>query len=269
MQEGKKPSREVLGMRIDLTTYAAATDEILARGSGSQAGYVCAANVHMVMEAFHDPRFQQVVNRAALVTPDGMPLVWALRLLGLPQAERVYGPILTLHLCEEAARRGTAVGFYGGSEQTLELMLRSLGERYPGLNVTYAYAPPFRPMTEEERGQVVHDIEQSGTRVLFVGLGCPKQERWMADQADRVRATMVGVGAAFDFIAGTKAQAPGWMQARGLEWVFRLFHEPGRLWRRYLLYNPAFVALFSRQLLSERLSRAGTSRKTTPPPISG
>lgn len=244
--------RFVLGMHIDQTSYASTTDIVISKAIEGAHGYVCAANVHMVMEALDDPVYRRMINAADLVTPDGVPLVWALRLFGVPDAQRVYGPLLTLHVCERAAAAGVPVGFFGGTKQSLDLVKKNLMKKYLELQIVYSFNPPFRPHTKEEDGQVVKDITSSGARILFVGLGCPKQERWMAEHKDRIPAVMLGVGAAFDFIAGLKPQAPLWMQNTGLEWLFRLATEPRRLWRRYLYHNPRFIFHFGCQLLGLR-----------------
>jgi len=246
---------DILGVRVDATSYADATRRVLEWASGAESRYVCVATVHTVMEAWDDPSFRGVVNDADLVTPDGMPLVWMLRRLGHPTQERVYGPELTLRVCEAAAREGIPVGFYGGHPQALEALVRNFRRRFPALPVVYAWSPPFRPLAPEQDAQVVREIKDSGARVLFVGLGCPKQERWMADHRGKVPAVMLGVGAAFDFHSGRVRQAPRWMQERGLEWVFRLLMEPRRLWRRYLKHNPRFVVLALAQLAKERMRR--------------
>ena len=242
----------ILGMRVDPTSYEEATEKVLAWAAAGESRYVCVANVHMVMEAHDDPSFRALVNAADLVTPDGMPLVWMLRKLGYPHQERVCGPELTSRVCAEAARRGVPVGFYGGHPEALEALVRNLGARFPGLRVVYAYSPPFRPLTPEEDEKVTEEINASGARILFVGLGCPKQEWWMAEHKGRVRAVMIGVGAAFDFHAGRVRQAPVWMQRAGLEWLFRLVQEPRRLWRRYLKHNPRFLLLAFLQLTGMR-----------------
>jgi N-acetylglucosaminyldiphosphoundecaprenol N-acetyl-beta-D-mannosaminyltransferase len=199
------------------------------------------------MESYDSPEYRAIVNGADLVTPDGMPLVWALRLFGVKEATRVYGPTLMMHVLERAAMEGVAVGFYGASSEVIARMLGECRRRFEGLRVTYAHAPPFRQLTDEEDRAVMQEINDSGARILFVGLGCPKQERWMASHKGSVRAVMLGVGAAFDFLAGVKPQAPDWMQRVGLEWVFRLATEPRRLWRRYAYHNPRFVALLAGQ----------------------
>lgn len=246
------PYRQVLGMRVDATSYADAIMRVLDWARARESRYVCVANVHMAMEAYDNPEFRRIVNAADLVTPDGMPLVWVLRRLGIRDQKRVYGPELTLRLCQAAAREGLSVGFLGGTSETLERLVANLKTRVPGLKVRYAYSPPFRPLTPEEDRRVVEAINATGVRILFVGLGCPKQERWMASHKGRVQAVMLGVGAAFDLHAGRVPQAPSWMQEAGLEWLFRLLVEPRRLWRRYVKHNPRFLILVMMQLLGLR-----------------
>jgi len=204
------------------------------------------------MESFDSPDFRRVLLEADLVTPDGMPVVWSLRLTGDRRATRVYGPDLTLLILEAAAREGLPVGFYGASPATLGKLAARLTRRFPALHISCLHAPPFRPLTPEEDERAVMEIENSRTRILFVGLGAPKQERWMAAHRGRIPAVMIGVGAAFDFHAGTKPQAPRWMQRAGLEWLFRLSAEPRRLAPRYLRQNPRFLVLFARELLRLR-----------------
>lgn len=245
-------SRSILGTRADATSYPDAVARVLGWARAAESRYVAVATVHQVMEGYDSPEFRQIMNEADLVTPDGMPLVWGLRLLGVRPATRVYGPDLTPAVLEAAEREGVPVGFYGGSEAVLKRLLEALRRRFPALKVAYAWAPPFRPLTPEEDAAVVATIADSGARILFIGLGAPKQERWMAAHRGRVPAAMLGVGAAFDFLAGTKPQAPRWMMAAGLEWLFRLVCEPRRLWRRYAKHNPRFVTLFAMQLLGLR-----------------
>jgi N-acetylglucosaminyldiphosphoundecaprenol N-acetyl-beta-D-mannosaminyltransferase len=239
-------------MRVDATNYAHAAQQVLRWARQDESRYVCVATVNNVIEAYDDPGYGAVMEAADLVTPDGMPLVWGLRLLGAAAATRVYGPDLTPAVCQLAAELGVPVGFYGGTEDVLDQLIDRLGQRYPGLRTVYRASPPFRPLTPAEERRTVEDLGRSGARILFVGLGTPKQERWMAEHKGQVHAVMLGVGAAFDFLAGRKAQAPGLLQRLGLEWLYRLVHEPRRLWRRYLYRNPRFVALFAAQLLRER-----------------
>jgi N-acetylglucosaminyldiphosphoundecaprenol N-acetyl-beta-D-mannosaminyltransferase len=177
-----------------------------------------------------------------------MPLVWSLKLEGVKDASRVYGPDLTPCVLKAAEEQGVAIGFYGGSSFVLDRLLKRVRREYPGLAIVFAQSPPYRPLTSEEDREVVNAIRRSGARVLFVGLGCPKQERWMAEHRGQINAVMLGVGAAFDFLAGAKRQSPRWMQAVGLEWLFRLATEPKRLWKRYIKHNPRFVVLMAARL---------------------
>jgi N-acetylglucosaminyldiphosphoundecaprenol N-acetyl-beta-D-mannosaminyltransferase len=247
-------SRFILGTRTDSTSYSDAAMRVLAWAGTPESRYVCVSNVHVTMEAYDSPEYRAIVNGADLVTPDGMPLVWALRLFGVAGATRVYGPTLTEHVLRRAADAGIPVGFYGATPDVLRRMLDACRRRLPELRVAYAHAPPFRQLTAEEDAAVVSEINASGARILFVGLGCPKQERWMGLHKGSVRAAMLGVGAAFDFLAGAKPQAPAWMQRAGLEWLFRLGTEPGRLWRRYAYHNPRFVVLLAGQYLKSLIA---------------
>ena len=236
-------------MYVDITDYPEATNKVVSWASEGLSRYVCAANVHMVMESHDNPDFNRIVNGADLVTPDGMPLVWALKMLGVKNATRVYGPDLTLHVCEMAAARSIPIGLYGGTPSSLEDFISFLKNNYKGIEIACAISPPFRPLTPEEDKQYIEEINESAARILFVGIGCPKQEKWMAEHKDVIQAVMLGVGAAFDFHTGRVKQAPSWMQKNGLEWFFRLLMEPKRLWKRYVKHNPRFVFLFLRQML--------------------
>jgi N-acetylglucosaminyldiphosphoundecaprenol N-acetyl-beta-D-mannosaminyltransferase len=254
------PSVHILGTRIDVTTYSQACDLVAEWIGQGQGGYVVAANVHVVMTGVWRSPFQRVINGAQLVTSDGMPLVWGLRLLGFPQAERVYGPDLMLALCDRAQRAGWRIFLYGSEPLVLERLQRNLRQRFPNLQLAGAYAPPFRSLTPEEEASDRQRILDSRANLVFISLGCPKQEEWMARQSPFLPVVLVGVGAAFNFHSGTVAQAPRWMMAIGLEWLFRLLQEPCRLWQRYLMNNPAFVVLFAGQLLRHWLRRRQTKR---------
>ena len=236
-------------MRVDATDYRQAARIVRAWAEREVSKYVCVAPVSSVMEAYDSQDFKRVMSGADLVTPDGMPVVWGLRLLGCKGASRVYGPDLTLDVLGMAESNNLPVGFYGGAPSVLQRLQQRMTARFPNLQIAYAYSPPFRPLTLEEDEQVVEAINQAGVRILFVGLGSPKQEYWMAAHKGRINAVMIGVGAAFDFLAGTKPQAPRWMMKIGMEWLFRLMTEPRRLWKRYLKHNPRFVVLFAAQLL--------------------
>jgi N-acetylglucosaminyldiphosphoundecaprenol N-acetyl-beta-D-mannosaminyltransferase len=253
-QISELPVRYALGTKIHGTSYENATGQIIGWAEQQESRSVCVANVHTVMEAYDRREFQNVINGADLVTPDGMPLVWSLKLEGVKNASRVYGPDLTPSILKAAEERAVPVGFYGGSSFVLDRLLERVRNEYPRLPIVFAQSPPYRALTLQEDREVVKAIRRSGARVLFIGLGCPKQERWMAEHRGQVNAVMVGVGAAFDFLAGSKRQSPRWMQAVGLEWLFRFATEPRRLWKRYMKHNPRFVVLMAAQL-SARLFR--------------
>jgi N-acetylglucosaminyldiphosphoundecaprenol N-acetyl-beta-D-mannosaminyltransferase len=209
----------------------------------------------MIMEAFDSEDFRRIINKADIVTPDGMPIVLMLRILGLKGQKRVYGPTLALRICEAASRFGLPVGFYGGNPRAIKNLVQNLSNRYASLIIAYNYSPPFRPLSAEEDQTAIESINNSRIKILFVGLGCPKQEYWMFNHRGKINAVMIGVGAAFDFHAGIKKQAPSWIMAIGLEWLFRLCNEPRRLWRRYLYNNPRYLFLVARQILRERQLR--------------
>jgi N-acetylglucosaminyldiphosphoundecaprenol N-acetyl-beta-D-mannosaminyltransferase len=233
----------IISLDVDVTDYEqtiATVDKLARAGRG---GYVCVANVHMTIEAHDDPHYAEQVNAAELVVPDGRPLSWAQKNAGHANATQVRGPSLMPMLMEHAERDGLNVGFYGGSPEVVERIIERAHGEYPRLQISYAYSPPFRALTVEEDAEVVVKINASNTQILFVGLGCPKGERWMAEHRDRLGAVMLGVGAAFDFYAGTLAEAPEWMRSAGLEWLYRLGSEPSRLWRRYLYTNSRFLYL--------------------------
>lgn len=243
------PARFILGMRVDATTYDDAALRVLRWAESQESRYVCAVAVNNAVQAHDDEGYREVMNAADLVTPDGVPLTWGMRLLGCTGQRRVYGPQLTEVLCERAEEERVPVGFYGSSPEVLSALIERVRARWPALRVAYSYSPPFREMTPEEDARTSANIAESGARIVFVGLGSPKQDRWMAEHRGRIPAVMLGVGAAFDFISGNKPQAPAVMQRLGLEWLFRLATEPHRLWRRYLVNNPRFVGLFTLQLL--------------------
>jgi N-acetylglucosaminyldiphosphoundecaprenol N-acetyl-beta-D-mannosaminyltransferase len=213
------------------------------------------------MEARKDPSIRSILNQADIATPDGMPLVWALRSFGLREQQRVYGPNLMLTLCEQAARRGHRVFLYGGRPETLDVLQANLLKRFPELILAGAYSPPFRELTEVEEQDVRRMIREANPDFIFVGISTPKQERWMsAHKHVFPGVVMVGVGAAFDFHAGRVRQAPAWMQRNGLEWLFRLTSEPGRLWRRYVLVTPWFLPFWAMQKVSIAMRNAACGR---------
>lgn len=258
------PSREpdpgarvdVLGVGVSPITMQQALDTIDEWIITGRQNYVCVTGVHGVIESQRDDRLRRIHNDAGLVTPDGMPLVWWSRRCGYANTERVYGPDLLLACCERSLAAGYRHFFYGGQEGVGGRLVARLQKRFPGLAVAGIYSPPFRPLTSEEDDAVARSINDAAPDIVWVGLSTPKQETWMADHVGRLNApVLVGVGAAFDFHAGLKRQAPRWMQQHGLEWAFRLGSEPRRLWRRYLVNNPLFIWLTFLQLLARASSR--------------
>jgi N-acetylglucosaminyldiphosphoundecaprenol N-acetyl-beta-D-mannosaminyltransferase len=243
------PAEPVLGIPLALTDYERTLDWIDAAAESRHRGYVCVAATHTVMACQEDAELREAVLGADFTVPDGQPLVWALNALGAGLGDRVYGPDLMEQACARAARTGRRFYLYGGRNQgALVELTRALRLQHPGLKVVGGHAPPFRALSRAEEDAVVADINRARPDVVWVGIGVPKQEKWMARMRDRLDApVLVGVGAAFDFHAGLIPQAPAWMQRAGLEWLFRLVQEPRRLWRRYLRYNPRFVTGFARQ----------------------
>ncbi len=240
-------SFDVLGVRVGALNLPRAVDTIEQWIRRRTPHYVCVTGVHGVTESRRDPELRRIFKGAGMVTPDGMPLVWLGRLQGYRDIERVYGPDLMLALC---ARKGLRHFLYGGSPTTLVKLERNLRRRFPGIAIVGTISPPFRALTPAEDGAIAAAIDSARPDIVWVGVGTPKQERWMAEHVDRLGVpALIGVGAAFDFHAGTKAQAPIWMRRSGLEWVFRFLCEPRRLARRYLVGNTVFVSLLLTQLV--------------------
>jgi N-acetylglucosaminyldiphosphoundecaprenol N-acetyl-beta-D-mannosaminyltransferase len=253
---------ELLGVPLALTDYDSAMDWMDAAIARGDRGYVCVANVHTVMASQEDEELRRAVLNAAMVVPDGQPLVWAMNALGHHLSSRVYGPELMARYCERAAATGARMYLYGGRNQgALVQLALNLRQRFPGIKIVGGYSPPFRALTGKEESAILAEINKSKPDIVWVGIGVPKQEKWMAAMRDRIDAPLlIGVGAAFDFLAGLVPQAPNWMQSSGLEWVYRLGHEPRRLWRRYARYNPRFVTGFARQYTAQRRDLHGPER---------
>ena len=243
-------TRPILGVNVAVSSYDEVVQRCLVWAGQRRSRALFFAAVHMMMEAVDDPDFLPRLNSAGTIFPDGMPLVWALRLLGEKNARQVCGPDFTLALLAAAEKAGVSVGFHGGSQSTLDALASAVHRMHPKLNIAYLESPPFRALTPEEDAAIVDRIAASGAQLLFVGLGCPKQERWIVDHMGKVPAVMFAVGAAFDFIAGNLRRAPRWISRMGLEWLFRIACEPRRLFMRYLKHNPRFVLKFLRQLIT-------------------
>jgi N-acetylglucosaminyldiphosphoundecaprenol N-acetyl-beta-D-mannosaminyltransferase len=238
----------VLNASIDVISWSETLQTIHGWASRHESRYICICNVHSVVTATQDSEFELVINEADLATPDGAPIAWMLRRMGFLHQQRINGPDLMLKYCEQAALRGESVFLYGGTPETLQRLQPALRERFPALKVAGAISPPFRPLTPAEDDEVIATINASNAGTVWVSLGCPKQEKWMAAHRHRIQAVMIGVGAAFDYHAGTTKRAPSWMQNHGLEWLHRMASEPARLSGRYLQTNSIFLFKALRQL---------------------
>jgi N-acetylglucosaminyldiphosphoundecaprenol N-acetyl-beta-D-mannosaminyltransferase len=249
--------RELLGIPVAVTDYDEVMSVMDRLVETREKGYFCAAPVHAVMVAQDEPETLAALRGATLVVPDGMPLVWAVNMLGEQLENRVYGPELMLRYSDRCAERGHRVWLYGGRDQgSLAQLALSLRRRHPGIQIVGGYSPPFRPLTREEEDSLIAQVNEAKPDVLWVGIGVPKQEKWMARMRSALDVpVMCGVGAAFDFHAGRISQAPTWMQEHGMEWLYRIAQEPRRLLPRYLWFNPRFVISVARQLLAQRAWR--------------
>lgn len=239
----------VVGSHYTALPRAQVTQLILNHALARKGSYVCVSNVHTTMMGFWDPSYQAITNASLVSVPDGVPLVWAMRALGALQQDRVRGPSLMKDLCSVGTSLGLKHYLFGSTPETLARLKEKLLLQYSGIQIVGSESPPFRPLRREENEAVLERVEKSGAHILWVGLGAPKQERWIAENARAHGAVGIGIGAAFDLLAEKIPEAPGWMQRLGLEWLFRFFKEPRRLWRRYLYHNPSFVVLFAIQMI--------------------
>ncbi len=245
----------IIDLNVDVCDHASVIGRIAELVRRETGGYACFSTVHMVMESHDNPEYGDKVNAADIVIPDGMPLVWMQKLQGQKGAARVRANDLMIMLCRYAAENGLSVGFYGGKQEVIDAIAERTRNELPDLNIAYAFSPPFRPLTVEEDAEITAKIRESGTQILFMGLGCPKQENWMAAHKEKLNCVMLGVGASFDFYAGNVKESPEWLGKLGLEWLFRLTQEPKRLWRRYLILNPRFMFLAVFQLAGTKKPR--------------
>lgn len=234
----------ILGVDVSAINLADTLEQLQDWVAARRGNYICVTGVHGIMESWRDSKLRAIHNRAGMVAPDGMPLVWLSRFRGFNAVARVYGPELMLAVCERSMAAGWRHFFYGGGPGIADRLARRLQARFPEIRIAGTYTPPFRTLTRAEDEKVIDLINRARPDLVWVGISTPRQEYWMADHVERLRpATLIGCGAAFDFNAGAKRQAPRWIQRSGLEWCFRLVSEPRRLWKRYLLNNPLFVGL--------------------------
>lgn len=240
-------------IRLCSASMQQAVDAITNQAKAGNGGLVCVANVDMMTRAKKNKRLAHLMSTARFTVTDGMPLVWALRYLkGLPKTERINGPALTLELCRRAETEGLSVFLYGGTSSEIDLMRSNLLQQFPNLKIAGAISPPLLPTEPPFDAAIVNQINSTEASLIFVGLGCPKQEFWMDIHQHHLRPLAIGVGFAFAMIAGTKSEAPHWMQKSGLEWFYRLLQEPRRLWRRYLVGNSLFIAYIFKELLTQK-----------------
>jgi len=242
----------ILNMQVNVIAKKDVLNYIRISNKENNANYICVSNVHMCMATMDDVYYKNIVNSSFLTVPDGRPLVWAQRLLGYSEAEQIRGADLALAICEMSERECFSVGFLGGDNKTLAAFSDKIYSKFPNLKVDYIFAPPFRAISKEENLSYIEDINNSGIKILFVFLGCPKQEIWMAENMSNLKCTMVGLGAAIDFISENKKSPYRWIQKIGLEWLFRLISEPKRLFYRYIKHNPRFIYYFILQLLGRK-----------------
>jgi N-acetylglucosaminyldiphosphoundecaprenol N-acetyl-beta-D-mannosaminyltransferase len=240
----------VLGVMVDQTDYEDAVGRIISAAEDGRGYSVSALAVHGVMSGVNDPAHRCRLNSFDLITPDGQPVRWALRLLhGVRLPDRVYGPTLTLHVLKAAADRGLPVFFYGSKPEVLEAMTANVKQKFPDLRIAGAEPSKFRTVTAAEKEEIAGRIRKSGAKILFAGLGCPRQEVFAYEYRDAVNMPILAIGAAFDYHAGLVSEPPRFLQRAGLQWLYRLVQEPRRLWRRYLLLNPAYLTLLALQLV--------------------
>jgi N-acetylglucosaminyldiphosphoundecaprenol N-acetyl-beta-D-mannosaminyltransferase len=242
---------QILNFPISIGKYQDYIEYIIDRANAGDSEYIYVANVHMVVEAFWNKSFSEKVRQASLITPDGKPLTWALRLLHGIKQDRVAGMDVLPALLKKSEKTKLPVYIYGGTDALLGHTREYLGLHYPDLIINGLYSPPFRELTREEEDRCINAINNSGARLVFVVLGCPKQEKWMASVASRINAVMIGIGGALPVLVGLQKRAPRWMQNAGLEWLFRLCLEPRRLFKRYAVTNSVFLYLLSRELVKK------------------
>lgn len=246
-------TKRILGIHVNLGSYSSFVNTLVLEARGGKSFYACVANVHMLIEAHQSPRYAEIVNRANLVTPDGIPLSWALRFLYGIKQERVAGMDLLPDLLKAAERQNIPVAFYGGTEEMLTRTREHLQVKYPGIVVSKMFSPPFRPLDKDEEAAIIKMFNDSGAKLIFVVLGCPKQEKWMAAMKDKINAVMIGIGGALPVLVGIKKRAPLWMQKSGFEWLYRLGQEFRRLFKRYATTNSIFIYLIIKEKLSFKL----------------
>ena len=247
--------KRVISIDVSVGSYKDFLTEILNLAKKKQSNYVCVANVHMLIEAYDNPSYREIVNNATITTPDGMPIVFYLKFIYKINQERVAGMDLFPDLLQKAAEQNLKVFLYGSTEEVLNKIVRKAKQIYPNLNIVGTYSPPFRPLTSSEKKYIINLINKLEPHIVFVSLGCPKQEKWMAEMYGQINSLMIGVGGAFPVFAGIQKRAPKWMQKLALEWFYRFLQEPRRLSKRYIYTNTKFLFLLTKDLLKPFLKK--------------
>ncbi|WP_009632917.1 WecB/TagA/CpsF family glycosyltransferase [Synechocystis sp. PCC 7509] len=247
-----KPIVNLLGSPVTALSFDTQIKTILEWASNYESRFICVANVHMLMEAYWKSEFSLILKKADMVAPDGMPLVWMMKLMGIRQQNRVAGMDVLMELCRLATKQNISIFFLGSEESILKKMRANLKQQFPSLEIADMVSLPFRPLTPTEDEAIVQKINQSKAKLVLVSLGCPKQEIWMSEHKDKIQAVMIGLGGVFPVLAGIHKKAPLWIQNLGLEWLYRLIQEPRRLWRRYAFTIPPFLWLSVRQLVASK-----------------
>lgn len=244
---------KIINTSISIGTYQNFLDTILLLSKKQESSYICIANVHMIIEGYKDPDFQQVINQANLITPDGMPLSKAIKWFYKVDQERVAGMDLMPDLIKISAEQNLSIYLYGSTDLILKKIINNASYNFPNIKICGTYSPPFRELTLKEKEDIIDQINQAKPNFVFVALGCPKQEKWIAEHKGKIHSCMIGLGGAFEVYAGVKERAPVWMQKTSLEWLYRLIQDPKRLFKRYLNTNSLFVILFIKQWLKVKI----------------
>lgn len=250
------PKRRIISMNVTKATYEQVVKEIMDYAINKESSYVCVANVHMLLETYYSGAFRTIVNSANITTADGMPIAKSFKMLYGQQQQRIDGMSLLPRLLDESVKAGTSVYFYGGSQKMLDTTANYIKQQYPELNVAGMYSPPFRELRAEEKDDIAQKITESGANMVFVVLGCPKQETWMAEMKGRIPAVMLGIGGALPVLVGLQERAPKWMQDNSLEWSFRLMQEPNRLFKRYFKTNSHFIYLLTKEKIKRKIKKS-------------
>ena len=250
--------KSVISINITTGKYSSFLARILDLARSEKSSYICVANVHMLVEAQNDNKFATIVNNATMTTPDGMPLVWSMKFLHGLQQDRVAGMDLLPDLLKQSSENNIPVYFYGGTQHMLDATQEYVKSKFPLATIAGMHSPPFRPLTAVEENNIVNKINSSGAKILFVALGCPKQEKWMADMKGKINMPMIGIGGALPVMIGLQSRAPQWAQNAGLEWLYRLVQEPKRLFKRYASTNTIFIWLLLKTKFEQVLN---TDRK--------